>query len=371
MSDKKENTSVKSENVEAPSKFEQMLEKLVADDRAGADELFHEIVVEKSRSIYEDLLEDDIKEIETPEASKDEKTAEATTSETKEEAVEEKKEDDKAEAKEETTKEATKEDDKEEKVEEVAKDEAKDEKKEEVTKETLVDIQPVEQPAPEVATTTPAEDGIGGDATDDMVGDIEVDGDKDNGDEAPSDGEDLEDRVVDLEDAIDELKAEFDAMMSDGGDAEAPADDEAGDDAEGDDDAEGEAEATSELAGKEQEIEQPKVESKTVESKAKTVQSPREEMREYVNKVTADHKDGTDNSKSPVNADGGKGQKASAEAVSTSTSEEKGGKAPKAGDLSGGNINTPGSKDGSKLKPAKAKTADGTDGSAKKSAIGS
>ena len=46
MSDKKENTSVKAESVEAPSKFEQMLEKLVADDRAGADDLFHEIVVE-------------------------------------------------------------------------------------------------------------------------------------------------------------------------------------------------------------------------------------------------------------------------------------------------------------------------------------
>ena len=358
MSDKKENTSVKAESVEAPSKFEQMLEKLVADDRAGADDLFHEIVVEKSRSIYEDLLEDDIKEIETPEASKDEKTAEAVTSE-------DKKEDDKADAKEEDTKEATKEDDKEEKVEEVAKEDDK----EEVTKETLVDIQPVEQPAPEVASTPTAE--IGADPTDDMVGDIEVDGDKDNGDEAPSDGEDLEDRVVDLEDAIDELKAEFDAMMSDGGDAEAPAADEAGDDAEGDDDAEGEAEATSELAGKEQEIEQPKVESKTVEAKATATQSPREEMREYVNKVTASDKDGTDNSKSPVNADGGKGQKASAEAVSTSTSEEKGGKAPKAGDLSGGNINTPGSKDGSKLKPAKANKADGTDSSAKKSAIGS
>ncbi len=135
--------------------------------------------------------------------------------------------------------------------------------------------------------------------------------------------------------------------------------------------AEGEAEATSELAGKEQDIEQPKVESKTVEAKATATQSPREEMREYVNKVTADHKDGTDNSKSPVNADGGKGQKASAEAVSTSTSEEKGGKAPKAGDLSGGNINTPGSKDGSKLKSAKASSADGTDSSAKKSAMGS
>ncbi len=360
MSDKKENTSVKAESVEAPSKFEQMLEKLVADDRAGADDLFHEIVVEKSRSIYEDLLEDDIKEIETPEASKDVKTAEAVTSE-------DKKEDDKAEA-DEDTKEATKEDDKEEKVEEVAKE---DDKKDEVTKETLVDIQPVEQPAPEVATTPTSEIGIGGDATDDMVGDIEVDGDKDNGDEAPSDGEDLEDRVVDLEDAIDELKAEFDAMVSDGGDAEAPADDEAGDDAEGDDDAEGEAEATSELAGKEQEIEQPKVESKTVEAKATATQSPREQMREYVNKVTASNTDGTDNSKSPVNADGGKGATASAPAVSTSTSEEKGGKAPKAGDLSGGNINTPGSKDGSKLKPAKANKADGTNGSAKKSAIGS
>ena len=35
------------------SKFEQMLEKLVADDKAAAEEIFHNIVVEKSRSIYE------------------------------------------------------------------------------------------------------------------------------------------------------------------------------------------------------------------------------------------------------------------------------------------------------------------------------
>ena len=33
------------------SKFEQMLEKLVADDKAAAEEIFHNIVVEKSRSI--------------------------------------------------------------------------------------------------------------------------------------------------------------------------------------------------------------------------------------------------------------------------------------------------------------------------------
>ena len=42
------------------NKFEEMLEKLVNEDRAGAEELFHEIVVEKSREIYENLLEDDI-----------------------------------------------------------------------------------------------------------------------------------------------------------------------------------------------------------------------------------------------------------------------------------------------------------------------
>ena len=45
------------------SKFEQMLEKLVADDKAAAEEIFHNIVVEKSRSIYEGLLEDDIKAV--------------------------------------------------------------------------------------------------------------------------------------------------------------------------------------------------------------------------------------------------------------------------------------------------------------------
>ena len=41
---------------EQKNKFEAMLEKLVADDRSGAEELFHDIVVEKSREIYENLL---------------------------------------------------------------------------------------------------------------------------------------------------------------------------------------------------------------------------------------------------------------------------------------------------------------------------
>ena len=41
------------------NKFEEMLERLVNEDREGAEELFHEIVVEKSRDIYESLLEDE------------------------------------------------------------------------------------------------------------------------------------------------------------------------------------------------------------------------------------------------------------------------------------------------------------------------
>ena len=52
------------------NKFEAMLEKLIAEDRTGAEELFHEIVVEKSRTIYEKLLDEDMPEVEVDEADK-------------------------------------------------------------------------------------------------------------------------------------------------------------------------------------------------------------------------------------------------------------------------------------------------------------
>jgi hypothetical protein len=42
------------------NKFEEMLERLVNEDTQGAKDLFHEIVVDKSRSIYESLLEGDM-----------------------------------------------------------------------------------------------------------------------------------------------------------------------------------------------------------------------------------------------------------------------------------------------------------------------
>ena len=66
------------------SKFEQMLEKLVADDRTAAEEIFHDIVVEKSRSIYEGLLENDIKDIEVEETSNEDSKEEETTEASKE-----------------------------------------------------------------------------------------------------------------------------------------------------------------------------------------------------------------------------------------------------------------------------------------------
>ena len=52
-------------------KFEKMLELLINEDREGAEELFHEIVVEQSRSIYETILEDDLNDDDVDEGSED------------------------------------------------------------------------------------------------------------------------------------------------------------------------------------------------------------------------------------------------------------------------------------------------------------
>ena len=41
------------------AQFEAMLEALINDDQASAKEIFHNIVVGKSREIYEELLESD------------------------------------------------------------------------------------------------------------------------------------------------------------------------------------------------------------------------------------------------------------------------------------------------------------------------
>jgi hypothetical protein len=52
------------------NKFEQLIELFIAEDEQGAKDLFHEIVVEKSRDIYESLVDEEQVE-ETAEVEED------------------------------------------------------------------------------------------------------------------------------------------------------------------------------------------------------------------------------------------------------------------------------------------------------------
>lgn len=158
------------------SKFEQMLEYLISEEQDKAKELFHQLVVEKSREIYETILSEDFEE-----------------------------------------------------DEEV--DEAKEEDEEEVEEGMEVTFSETDDEEEDEMEMSMGNDEIGGDATDDFMGDIEAGDDMDDGD---MDGEEgLEDRVVDIEDALDELKAEFEKMMA-GEDGEESGDEEEADSEEDD-----------------------------------------------------------------------------------------------------------------------------------------
>ena len=148
------------------NKFEQLIEFIINDEEDKAKELFHEVVVEKSREIYENLMAEE----ETVEESTDETVEEATDSD--EDAVEE-----------------------------------STDSEEEAVEESIVD---------EITT----DEALGGDAADDLVDEIEAD--EEGIALEDEDEEDLEDRVVDLEDKLDELMAEFEELMNDGGE-EVPA----------------------------------------------------------------------------------------------------------------------------------------------------
>jgi hypothetical protein len=131
------------------TKYEKLIEYIINDDEAKARELFHQIVVEKSRDIYESLIdEQDLEEVGgNPVGNM---------------------------------------------VDEISADETG------------------------MAEDEEDEDGISLDGDDDMDGmdDMDdMDGMDDMGDDMGGEG-DMEDRVMDLEDALDELKAEFDALMA-------------------------------------------------------------------------------------------------------------------------------------------------------------
>jgi hypothetical protein len=141
------------------NKFEQLIEYVINDEDAKARELFHDIVVEKSRQIYEEMMEEDTI---TEESTEDE-------------------------------------DEKAEKAgEKVTKDIEYDDKRD--RKEKM-------------------DEDLGGDQADDLIDDIEVEEEglsmEAEGDEDMDADEDIEDRVVDLEDKLDELMAEFEALMGD------------------------------------------------------------------------------------------------------------------------------------------------------------
>ena len=276
--------------------FEEMLECLVNEDKVKAEELFHNIVVEKSREIYENLLEDDLDDEEVDETS-DEEVDEASDDEEVDEASDEE------------VDEASEDDDLEE---DFNLDEF------EVEGEDDMDMD-------------------AGDPADDMMSDI-----ADMGDEEGEDGDepegDVEERVGDLEDALDELKAEFEDMMAgdegdDEDDAEMPADDDMdmdSDDEEGDEEM---PEASDEEVDETSDDE--------VEEGSKEELSPTEQMREYVEKITPKMGDNGANTKSTVAGANNMGGDAS---NLVQGADEKGMKAAGPKDIASGNVNVPGGK---------------------------
>jgi hypothetical protein len=158
------------------NKFEQLIEYVINDEEAKAKELFHDIVVEKSREIYENLMNEEEMDEECDSCHK---------------------------------------------APCVCEDEELDESKEEDSEEELDE----------------GHDSMGGDASDDLIDDVEADesgmmeeedeeSDVKFDDKAEQDGEefthdmekdhdegDIEDRVIDLEDKLDELMAEFESLM--------------------------------------------------------------------------------------------------------------------------------------------------------------
>jgi hypothetical protein len=222
-------------------KFEEMLELLINEDREGAEALFHEIVVEKSRDIYESLLEDeaDVEEDEDLDEADDEEVDES------DEDLDE------------------------------SDDEEVDESDEEL--DEYFDLDEFEVEADPM--------DMGGDPTDDMIGDLEMD---DDGDDMGMDDEDgdVEDRVDDLEDALEDLKAEFEKLMSgdEGEEDDMDMDDEGEDDMDMDmdDDEDEDDEEKESFAFEDDDLEEAK-KMKKDDKKAK--KTPGEEMREYVEKV--------------------------------------------------------------------------------------
>ena len=291
---------------QSTNKFEQLLELLINEENDKAQALFHEIVVEKSRDIYEGLAE----------------------AETKEESKEEVKETEKSEVKAETVKETEKTDSKDESVDETV----------EIEEESIEEV--------------------GGDATDDLIADVSADekgdaehGDDANGEEPAADDQadaGIENKIVDLEDALEELKAEFEKMMN-------------GDNGE---DSEEKSEESVAIAQPAQDAQAQVAVAQEAKEEMK-----KETVKEYKIQKSADNKGGDDKSaKSPIVDAGTKMGQGSKNIAQADVAKEKA-KVPTAEKM-GDFENTPGKdKATSYKKEVKADLKDGGDKSASKSPI--
>lgn len=225
------------------NKFERLVEFIINEDEAKAQELFHEIVVEKSREIYNQLV-----------------------------------------------------------------------KEADETDDFVSDIEA-------------DEDGDNMDMGDMDMGDMDMDADDHHADMGGN--EEVEDRIVDLEAALDELKAEFDAMMA------------------GDDEAEEDEEDEEEVKEFEEEADDFDFFGES-EDEDDDVDVEEDMVREYVEKVAApkgeDHK-----ATSPV---AGKNDMGGTTANMVKGGTENGRTAPKAQQMSTGNKNVPGGKQGLEKAPA-------------------
>jgi hypothetical protein len=241
------------------NKYEQLIEYIINEDEDKAKALFHDIVVEKSRDIYETLI--------------DEETVEETIGGNEVEDL----------------------------VDEIQADET---------------------------------DGIPEDAEEDMDAEEEMMGGNDEVDAELGGEVDLEDKVMDLEKELDELKAEFDALMSDEMDEPEHADmdmdmDMDASDVEVDDN---EAEELQMYEAHDEDEDEDKMD-KTVEESAKPratyAKTAVDLMREYVEKVAMPT--GEDNKAvSPVAGKNDMGGKA-VDFDAGSTTDPDGTSAPKAG----------------------------------------
>jgi len=188
---------------------------------------------------------------------------------------------------------------------------------------------------------------MGGDPADDMMADLGMDdeeGDEDEGEEG-----DMEDRVEDLEDALEDLKAEFEKMMT--------GDDEGGDMDDMDDEEEPEEESFA-FESDDEEVEEAsdeEVEEASDEEveESKAPQTAGEQMREYVEKVSATMGDNGANTKSAVASKNDMGGTAS-NLVQGETADESGTSGglanPSEKEDSAGNVNVPGGKASKSMK---------------------